>query len=153
MRAVTFSNPEVAKLMNDTLVCAWTNKGPEQKYRDGMYEGGRTFQILTNGVGITNVTSVFAAPDGTVLHAVPGYLGVSSFKRHVDFARAMHARLFGKGVRRQDRAELYADAHRTAMKESRENQEIEAHELLAARYMRVGDLPFKFFDGMAREDG
>ena len=148
MRTVTFSDPGVVKLMNEQFVCAWVNKKPERKFRDGVQARVRGRLGLPNGVGMNNVTAVFAGPDGTVVHAMPGYLDIPTFRRHLEFARDLHARLFDASVRQEDRAAIYADAHRNAVSETRIALEKAAHEIQAPRLMRVDEMPLDFFDGV-----
>jgi hypothetical protein len=150
---VTFSDPGVVKLMNEQFVCAWINKTPQTKFRDGMYAQSKVPMGLPLGTGVNNVTAVFAAADGTVVHAMPGYLDVVSFKHHLEFARDLHARLFDGNVAKADRAGIYADAHRKAAKETKIDLEREAHELQAPRFMRVDEMSLKFFDRLARNRG
>lgn len=148
MRTVTFSDAGIVKLLNDKFVCAWVNRRPDLKFKDGLYPKEWSPRGLPNGAAVTNVTAVFAAPDGTVIHAMPGYLDVPSFKRHLEFARKLQARLFDPAVRKEDRARLYAKAHLEAAKVAKDENEGDAHRLLAQRFMGVGELKFDHFDGL-----
>ncbi|HEY3226161.1 MAG TPA: hypothetical protein VGK61_04080 [Planctomycetota bacterium] len=148
MRTVTFSDGGIVKLLNDKFVCAWVNRRPDLKFMDGLYPKEWRPRGLPNGAAVTNITSVFAAPDGTVIHAIPGYLNVAGFKRHLEFARKLQARLFDPAVKKEDRAGLFAKAHLEASKEAKDDNESEAHRLLAQRLMRVADLKVDYFDGL-----
>jgi len=148
MRTVTFSDAGIVKLLNDKFVCAWVNRRPDLKFKDGLYPKEWRPRGLCNGTAVTNVTAVFAAADGTILHAMPGYLDVAGFKRHLDFALKLQARLYDPAVKKEDRAGLYAKAHLSAAKEAKDENEAEAHGLLAPRLMRVADFKFGFFDGL-----
>jgi hypothetical protein len=148
MRTVTFSDGGMVKLLGDKFVCAWVNRRPDLKFKDGLYPKEWRPRGLANGAAVTNITSVFAAPDGTVIHAMPGYLDVAGFKRHFEFAHALQAQLYDPAVKREDRAGLYAKAHLKAAKEAKDDNEAEAHRLLAERFMRVDELKFGFFDGL-----
>src|SRR5206468_3752610 len=148
MRTVTFSDAGVVKLLNDKFVCAWVNRRPDLKFKDGLYPKEWRPRGLANGAAVTNITSVFATSDGTVIHAIPGYLDVAGFKRHLEFAQNLQAQLYDPAVKKEDRADLYAQAHLKAAKVAKDDNEGEAHRLLAERFMRVGELKFEFFDGL-----
>jgi len=146
MRTVAFSDPEVVKLLNEKFVCAWMNRRPDLKFKDGLYPKEWRPRGLPNGTAVTNVTSVFAAPDGTVIHAMPGYLDVAGFKRHLEFALALQEKLYDPAVQGEARAGIYAKAHREAATTSKDDNEREAHELLATKWMRVAELKVTLFD-------
>lgn len=145
---MTFSDPAVEKALRRDFVCAWMNKSPKAKFADGLYDRVKVPQGLGNGTGVTNVTAVFASSDGTVIHAMPGYLDPASFLRHLEFAKALSAHLSDPSVRREDRAGMYARAHLEAAKNSKIVLEQKAHRLLPARFMRVDEFPRNFFAGL-----
>jgi len=148
MRTVAFSDAGIVKLLGDKFVCAWVNRRPELKFKDGLYPKDWRPRGLCNGEAVTNITSVFAAPDGTVIHAMPGYLDVAGFKRHLEFALGLQAQLYDPAVKEKDRAGLYAKAHLKAGEVSKDYNEGQAHRLLAQHFMRVDELKFEFFDGL-----
>jgi hypothetical protein len=150
MRTVAFSDAGIVKFLNDKFVCAWVNKRPDLKFKDGLYANQGRRKGLPNGAAVANVTAVFAAPDGTVIHAIPGYLDIPAFKRQLEFALELNARLLDPAVRRQDRAGLYAEAHRKAAQQWKNEVEGYAHKLLAPRLMRVDELPLHYFDGTGK---
>src|SRR5688572_24218939 len=102
MRTVAFSDPEVIKLLTEKFVCAWVNRRPDLKFKDGLYGKNWKPRGLPDGAAVTNVTSVFADPDGTILHAIPGYLNPAAFKRHMAFARRLHLRLTDPEVKNHE---------------------------------------------------
>ena len=59
MRTVTFSKPEVVKLLNDQFVCAWVNRRPDLKFKDGLYPPGWRPRCLSNGSAVTNIANSF----------------------------------------------------------------------------------------------
>jgi len=148
MRTVTFSDDGVVKLLNEQFVCAWVNKRPERKFRDGTNANIKCEIRLPNGLGLTNVTAVFAAADGTVIHAMPGFLDVPAFKLHLEFARDLHSRLFAPDVKPEERAAIHARAHLKAADEAKDKLEKDAHTLLATCFMRVDEMPLNLFDGL-----
>ena len=135
----------VAKALRRSFVCAWMNKAPQTQFPDGMYDNAPAPCRLRNGAGVTNVTAIFASAEGTVVHAMPGYLDPASFLTHLDFALALHSELSDPGVSRERRAGLYAEAHRQAAKRTEIDLEQGAHMLMANRFMRVDEWPTKFF--------
>lgn len=143
----------MAKALRRDFVCAWVNKTPKAKFQDGMYDHCKNPRGLPVGTGVTNVTAVFASADGTVIHAMPGYLDPASFLRHLEFAKSLERKLSDPGIRRADRAGLYAEAHRNAGKASQIELEQAAHALLAGRFMRTDELSLDFFNRLAREIG
>lgn len=150
MRTVTFSDAEVAKRVNDSCVGAWRNKRPDMKIPDGLYKGLSWSIRFSNGAAAHNLASIFAAPDGTVIHAVPGVLDAASFKENLEFARALRARMFEGAVRRKDADQICAEAHRTAGNKSEDRVLREAHKRLAAQSLNVKGFPPTFFDGMQK---
>lgn len=143
----------MVRALRRDFVCAWVNKTPKATFPDGMYDPCKTPRGLPVGTGVTNVTAVFASADGTVIHAMPGYLDPASFLRHLEFAKALDRTLSDPSVRRADRAGLYAEAHRTAGSVSKIDLEKGTHALLAGRFMRTDELPLEFFNRLGREEG
>jgi hypothetical protein len=144
MRTVTFSDKGIKKLLGDSFVCAWVNRRPCLKFKDGLYPAEWKPRGLSNGAAVTNVTSVFAAPDGTLIHAIPGYLDAAGLKRHLEFAQKLQAQLQEAAIK--DRARIYSEAHSAAAKIAKDDNEREAHELLARIFMRVSELKYELFD-------
>ena len=149
---MTFSDPAVAKALRRDFVCTWVNIAPAaKKYPDGLYDGVKMPQGLRNGTGVTNVAAVFVSPDGTVIHAMPGYLDPATFQRHLEFAKALDPQLSDPWVSREERARIYIQAHLDAEKRPCDKLEQAAHRLLAARFMRVEELPPGFFGSLGGE--
>ena len=113
MRTVTFSDPAVAKLLNDSFVCVWTNKRPAVRFKDGLYAGKET-KALPNGTAPDNVTSVFAAWDGTVIHVRQGSLDGPGFLEQIRFAKDLHDQIYEGVGRRADAEEIFRKVHRAA---------------------------------------
>lgn len=154
MRTVTFSDPGVVKLLNEKFVCAWVNKKPAVKFKDGSRPFRPRPLAIPEGAGISNVTSVFAASDGTVLHAMPGMLQVVSFQRHLDFAFALHSKLYAKGVTPEQRAGIYLKAHSDGKLVCMvRGPERKVHDLMGAGITTVGRFSLEFFDKLERRIG
>ena len=145
MRTVAFSNAAVVKLLNEKFVCAWVNKRPDLKFRDDLYPAGWKPRNLPNGTAVANVTSVFAAGDGTVIAAMPGYLDTKGFKREVEFAMDLHQTLFDPSLRKEDRPRHFARAHERVAKEARDPKERRIRYQVSGAYMTVFDMPLDFF--------
>ncbi len=117
-----FSNEAVAKLVNDSFISAWTNRSPKTKFKDGLYQklDARTVDTYALGNGVTNITAVFALPDGTVLNAVPGYLDAAAFEVEVKFALELRDKVTdAKGRLKEGGAKVIAEAHRARSKDGR----------------------------------
>lgn len=130
MRTVTFSDASVVKILNDSYACAWINKRPNRKFKDGLYAGKKE-AALPNGTAPDNVTSVFAAWDGTVIHAMSGSLDVGAFKENLTFARDLYDKVYEGVGRRRDAEEIYAEAHYGAGNNSRDGRVARIHYRLA----------------------
>ncbi len=126
MRTVTFSDAAVVKTLNASFVSAWTNKRPLQQFKDGLY-AGKVPKSLPNGTAPENVTSVFAAWDGTVIHAMSGSLDANAFKKHLTFARDLHDKMYeGVGLRAFAGA-IYGEEHREAAKKAADDLAYRTH--------------------------
>ena len=146
MRTVTFSDPAIVKLMNERFVCSWLNKTPDEKFIDKFESGCGDPPRLANGVGVRNVTSIFASNDGTVIHAMPGFLDASSFRKHAEFAQALHAKLSVPGMDRKKRWRTYAFEHLKAWDGAKGRLESQVHFLQAKWPMRMDTNSLRFFD-------
>jgi len=150
MRTVTFSDGDVARVVGDTCVSAWRNKRPDMKIPDGLYKGLSWSIRFSNGAAAHNLASIFADPDGTVIHAVPGVLDPAAFKESLEFARALRARMYEGAVRRKDADQICAEAHRVAADKTEDRVLREAHKRLAGKALNVKALPATLFDGMQK---
>src|SRR5688572_20889056 len=112
MRTVTFSDPEVVKQLGESFVCAWINKRPSEEFKDVRL--GRGIKGQRNGAGVANITSVFAAPDGTVVHAMAGSLDVRFFLVQIEFAKDLRLRMYEGNEMRPHGEACYVAAHQTA---------------------------------------
>ena len=119
MRTVTFSDASIVKILNDSYVCAWINKRPNVKFKDGLY-AGKEEAALPNGTAPDNVTSVFAAWDGTVIHAMSGSLDAGAFKKNLTFARDLYDKVYEGVGRKSDAEKIYAEIHYGAGNNSRD---------------------------------
>ena len=138
MRTVTFSDAAVAKVLNSSFVCAWTNKRPFQKFKDGLY-AGKESRALPNGTAPDNVTSVFAAWDGTVLHAMSGSLDARAFGHHLKFASDLYDKLYeGVGLRSMAGA-IYLEEHRAAATKATDELAYRTHMRLSKEFRTIKD--------------
>lgn len=138
MRTVTFSDAAVAKTLNASFVCAWTNKRPLQRFKDGLY-AGREPKALPNGTAPDNVTSVFAAWDGTVLHAMSGSLDTEAFKNHLAFALDLYDKVYeGVGLKAFAGA-AYTEEHRAAAGKAKDELSYRTHMRLSKEFRSIKD--------------
>jgi hypothetical protein len=138
MRTVTFSDAAVARLLNESFVCAWVNKRPFIKFKDGIYKGQKP-AALPNGTAPDNVTSVFAAWDGTVIHAMSGSLDVNDFKRNLVFARDLHDKLYEGVGRKSFAGVIYREAHMKAADNAPDARTSYTHSRLSKTFSSIKD--------------
>ena len=137
---------------------SWINKSPRTRFRDGIWSklDKKTLDGFALGNGVTNITAIFALPDGTVLNAVPGYLDVESFEAEADFAIELRAKVVdARGRLRDGAAKVIAEAHRGQAKTGRGPYEAKAHTRLAESGILTLDAigPGYFDDFQARSVG
>jgi hypothetical protein len=85
---VTFSDDRVRAVVDQNFERAWTNIRPDLEYRPGIYTSYPTDSVrknFPNGGGSENVGTLFAAPDGKVLHLLPGCWDPEIYREEVDF--------------------------------------------------------------------
>ena len=138
MRTVTFSDASVAKLLNESFVCAWVNKRPFKQFRDGIYKGQKP-AALPNGTAPDNVTSVFAAWDGTVIHAMSGSLDTDAFKRNLAFACDLHDKLYEGVGRKSFAGVIYRGAHMKASDNAPDPRTSQIHSRLSKSFSSIKD--------------
>lgn len=86
MRTVAFSDPALAAEINARFACAWVNKRPSETFPFFRQITAREMKGITPGAGASNVTSIFATPEGRVLNAFPGYLNPATFRAEMELA-------------------------------------------------------------------
>ena len=150
MRTGTFSGAAVVKRIGESCVSAWLNKRPAMKIPDGLYRGLNWSFRPNNGSATHNLTSIFAHPDGTVIHAMPGAMDEATFLEQLDFALALRDRMYEKGIRRKDAEEIRAQAHRAAAGRIQDKVWSEAHRRLAAGPLTLESFPAKFFEDLQK---
>jgi hypothetical protein len=146
MRTVTFSDPEVVRQLNESFVCAWINKRPSEEFKDGRRP--RDIEQQRNGTGVANITSVFAAPDGTVIHAMAGSLDVRFFSIQIEFAKDLRHRMYKEGEMRPHGEACYVAAHQTARGVT-DALVSGVHAVLARKLLNVETMPLSLFDRLA----
>jgi hypothetical protein len=90
MRTVTFSDAKVAAALSEHFICAWKNIRPSEMFSDKAVTLNQRLSAdsLNEGAGATNVCSIFALPDGRIVHAVLGYVQPETLLREIEFARS-----------------------------------------------------------------
>ncbi len=86
MRTVTFSDPAIRKDLAARFACVWINKRPGETFEKHKPLPEAQCRTLPVGAGTSNVTSIFALADGTVLNAVPGHLDPGRFREEMELA-------------------------------------------------------------------
>jgi hypothetical protein len=144
MRTVTFSDSGVTKVLKERFISAWTNKRPDLEFKDGIHANWTGMDRFLNGEARNAVTCVFAAPDGTVLHAMPGSLNAAAFLKEAQFALGIYDRLYSEGVRRADANMRLFEEHQRASE--RPGFFGTVHLMLSQEFFTVDTMDLKFFD-------
>lgn len=76
MRTVTFSNPQVAKALNDNFICTWVNREPGFHNCDNHAE---QWIIQMDSFATKNFCTFFASPDLDALHYASGFFRPEQF--------------------------------------------------------------------------
>ena len=90
MRTVTFADPKVVDLLNERYVVAWNNhsldrtaKGPQPVYTP------EEMAAYPEGGGGTNLYTMLADPDGSVLNVLTGFWSASTLLDELEFCRGL----------------------------------------------------------------
>jgi len=86
MRTVTFSNPEVARAVNDRFIATWVNRIPSFHNCDNDAERGiakNSFECFAT----KNFCTFFTTPDRDVIHYASGYYHPKLFLKELEFVR------------------------------------------------------------------
>jgi len=92
MRTVTFADPKVVDLLNEKFVVVWHNLNPDNAARgtQATYTAAE-MAAYPEGGGGTNLYTVVAAPDGTVLNNLLGYWSAPTLLEELDFSLGLTA--------------------------------------------------------------
>ena len=93
MRTVTFSRPEVNRVINERFVCTWFNQASDLfpgKPGNGVDRqppvSGHYLQNFPDGAGGPNVKIFFCTPEGQIVHFIQGYYSPDTFLEEARFA-------------------------------------------------------------------
>jgi hypothetical protein len=88
---VSLSDPSVLALLKSKLVCGWKDiEGQGYAGRSGEHQPTNPAARTTNGAGPRNMQVFFLAPDGAVLHCLPGYWDPKDLAHEIAFAEQLH---------------------------------------------------------------
>jgi hypothetical protein len=97
LRTVTFSNPDVAELVNANFVAAWYNRSPG--FHNLTHEAEKNiFTSSVDAYPTKNICTFFLTPDGKVFHYVAGHLGPSQFLEVLRLAIKLRAEAFDEAM-------------------------------------------------------
>ena len=98
LRTVTFSDPEVQKVLDTQFVLTWHNQAqdlfPGKPGSPGDHQPAVSEHYLRtfpDGAGGGNVRMFFCTPDARVVHSIEGYYRPATFLQEVAFARELLA--------------------------------------------------------------
>lgn len=84
---MSLSSPDVLARLESRFVCGYRDiTGEPYAGRSGIHPVGGNAIRTTNGAGPHNVQLFMLAPDGTVLHCLPGYWAPQDLLREMDLA-------------------------------------------------------------------
>jgi len=154
MRTGAFSDAALAAELNARFACAWVNKKPGEKFENFRQITDRECRSLYPGAGVSNVTSIFATPEGRVLNAFPGYLDTAAFRTEMELAGEVHRWGFEdyEGLHRA-RAEAYLPKKPPVKLSPSDDSMLpvgaRAHRKLArAGFLRIEDVTYAYFDDL-----
>jgi hypothetical protein len=109
MRTVSFSSPDVQKILSDQFICARINTTGEPT-------AGASFSHAPSdppgpclrGNGQQNIQLIFLTPQGELFHTLTGYIGPEDLADELKFALATYEALQGQP---RDRKQVVRDAH------------------------------------------
>lgn len=136
MRTVVFSDDRAALAFNARFISVWENRDSDTKFLDDPPKPEKVLyqsdEDLPLGTGATNVISIFATPEGHILNAVPGYLGVEALLDEMRLALAVRKLALDEhGDRTPDAQRSYIGLHRAAAQLYGCGVPAQAHEILA----------------------
>jgi hypothetical protein len=115
---VSLSQDPTFGVLRDKFVCGWRDiSGESYCGKSGQYGPDDGAVWTTNGAGPHNMQLFVLAPDGTVLHCLPGYWNSADLALELAFARELYEVWRDDAPRKNERfAELHrAHAHPAAM--------------------------------------
>ena len=90
MRTVTFADPKVVDLLNEKYVVAWNNHSLDRTARGQQAVYTREeMAAYPEGGGGSNLYTVVAAPDGTVINTLTGYWSARTLLGELEFCRTV----------------------------------------------------------------
>lgn len=114
---MSLPDPRVFDLLQDHFVVGWKNIQREEYvgYSRG-YKPNQSCVGTTNGAGAHNVQLMVLSPDGTVLHALPGFWHPEDLARELRFGLAMHQLWNDQGKDRATKQRLFERMHQRAIR-------------------------------------
>jgi hypothetical protein len=94
MRTVTFADPKLVRLMNDSVVAVWNNQNPTAAFNFQVAAArqpkptAQQIDAYPAGGGGGNMRAYFCTPEGRVIHFVQGYWPAKQMAEEVRFALA-----------------------------------------------------------------
>jgi hypothetical protein len=110
---VSLSEDGVIERLRDRFVCVWRNIEGKEAYAGQSNKHGvaNIAAATTNGAGHHNVQMLLCAPDGRVLHALPGYWDPAALRHELDFALELLALDRDAALSERGKAERFTLAH------------------------------------------
>lgn len=110
---MTLSDDGVIQRLRDRFVCVWRNIAGREAYAGQSNKHGAANAAVetTNGAGHHNVQMLLCAPEGRILHVLPGYWDPAALRHELDFALDLLALDRESNLPAREKKERFSRAH------------------------------------------
>lgn len=118
MRAVTLSVDPVFSKLKDNYICGYSDIS-NKKFAgaSGKHKPDQNAVHTTNGAGPHNVQIFVIAPDGVVLHCLPGYWKPEDLGHELDFAQSINEVWQNPNLTVTDKRQMFSEMNMAHIKE------------------------------------
>jgi hypothetical protein len=117
MRTVSFSQPDVCKMLDQNFVCFHTSTvGDPTAGRSIEHRPNDPAGTCIRGNGPQNMQTLFLTPEGKIFHAVSGYASPEEFYQELTFANQLFDEMKRDSKKSKNRPEaLVVESHRAML--------------------------------------
>ena len=109
---MTLSNDAILNVLKNQFVCGFKNiAGEPWAGRSGHHDTDAPAVVTTNGAGPHNVQMFFLAPDGTVLHCLPGFWSPQDLLPEIGLAAELNRVWMNGNGTPESKQRLFRQAH------------------------------------------
>jgi hypothetical protein len=114
---VSLSQEPAFSVLKNELVCGYRDISKESFAGfSGKHDVGGQAINTTNGAGPTNLQTFLMAPDGTVLHCLPGYWSPSDLVSEIEFAGRLYDVWSDQKLSSSQKNNLFSSMHLSHIK-------------------------------------